>query len=156
MKAMQTEPTPTPAAETAGSSFKVYRMNECDWWLARNIDEAIADYIAMSCSDAEEARMMTEEARELTEEELDSLKFFDEEALNDKRDPRSWKCECGAMCSEIDPAWRWNGRQWEHHHGYPIGHEIAVNIHMRSFREELARRIAAGVSAPEQFASTEI
>ncbi len=32
------------------------------------------------------------------------------------------KCpECGQSPS-LDPSWRWEGQNWAHHHGYPIGH----------------------------------
>ncbi len=30
--------------------------------------------------------------------------------------------ECGEKPNPMSPSWRFNGRRWEHHHGYPIGH----------------------------------
>lgn len=36
--------------------------------------------------------------------------------------PHPNKCQCGAKFLPSDPTWRFNGRAWEHHHGYPIGH----------------------------------
>jgi hypothetical protein len=38
---------------------------------------------------------------------------------------REWVCECGERCDTMSPLWRWSGRDWEHHHGYPIGHVAA-------------------------------
>lgn len=37
-------------------------------------------------------------------------------------DAGQWVCDCGQTCDPVSPDWRWNGRDWCHHHGYPVGH----------------------------------
>jgi len=39
-----------------------------------------------------------------------------------------WKCPCGATMFLPDGDWRFNGKEWEHYHGYPVGHLVAQKI----------------------------
>ena len=137
----------TGLAVTPGLPFRVFEMNDCDWHVARSLEEAKESYLGQVCNDDENVR----EARELTEAELDKLHYWDSES-RDPMDFDHWRCECGA---KADGNCRWNGKAYEHHHGYPVGHVVMKNISRRTFREELAKRIAEGLKAPEMFATTE-
>ena len=44
-------------------------------------------------------------------------------------DAKKFKCSvCGEIANPTNPDWRWNGENWEHYHGYPIGHMPAKKI----------------------------
>lgn len=38
--------------------------------------------------------------------------------------PEEWICECGEKLDITNGKWRWDGKNWQHYHGYPIGHVI--------------------------------
>jgi hypothetical protein len=101
------DPLPETPSMATPLPWRVFRMNDCDWWLARTVAEARADYLRETGEDEDEAR-------ELIEEELDRLHFVD--TGEDERPMKATR---------------------------------------RPFREELARRVSAGLSKPEMFACTE-
>lgn len=55
---------------TAPLPWRVFKMNDCDWWLARTLDEARESY-------KHETGVDEDEARELTDEEMARLTFVD-------------------------------------------------------------------------------
>jgi hypothetical protein len=97
---------PDPPPMNAPLPWLVFRMDDYEWWVARSLDEARTAYEAGRISHAE-AMEATEDARELSAAELESMKFTED--------------------------------------GKPVS----------TFADELARRVAAGLSAPEFFAGTE-
>lgn len=95
-------------------TWRVYKLNDYEWWVARSLDEAKADAAnEWGCKDVAEAERedMFEDPSEVPDEELDRLKFTD---------------------------------------GDEDGNAIGA---LRSWRDELTQRIAAGLSAPELFAA---
>jgi len=126
------------------ATFRIFKINDCDWWMCESMEEAVK----LSRDGYEEDEWVClDDPKELSEQELDAVHFWDDEN-RDEQDPVHWECECGHKADIHD---RWNGKQWEHHHGYPIGHVVMKNIHQRTFREELARR----EQKSQFFASTE-
>lgn len=57
---------------------KIYKMNDCDWVAAKTPEEALKWYIEVCWEGIEDdADTDIDTVHELTEEELDSLKFWD-------------------------------------------------------------------------------
>lgn len=48
----------------------------------------------------------------------------DKEAA-EKMKPEDWLCDCGERCDMLSQDWRFDGSNWQHYHGYPVGHVIA-------------------------------
>jgi hypothetical protein len=63
---------------TAPLPWRVFKVNDCDWYIARTLEEAIATWVRDTgwndCDDFEDAR-------ELSEAELDRLKFIEDREL---------------------------------------------------------------------------
>lgn len=104
------DPLPDTPSMTAPLPWRVFRMDDCDWWVAHTLEDAKASYQHETGVDDESI----EDARELTDAELDKLHFVDTDEG-----------------------------------GYPVKDSRCT------FREELTRRVSAGLSKPELFACTE-
>ena len=109
----------------SGSAWSIYQINDCDWWVAKSLNEAIVDALrdcyGMKISDSPTPEELLPfegaelcDARELTAEEMDRLMFREEWVDEDTYKP-------------ID----------------------------RTFRAELTSRIESGTIAVGMFASTE-
>lgn len=63
--------------------IKIFRVNDCDWYAAESLEEALEELAQMGGEEAlEEAREFG--PRELTEEELDSHLFTDEDTQEER------------------------------------------------------------------------
>jgi len=61
-------------------AMKVFNMNDCDWFMARSLEEAIYEYKKyLKSQDMDDEPEYWEDAVELTEEEMDRLKYRDED-----------------------------------------------------------------------------
>lgn len=56
-----------------------------------------------------------------------------------------WQCECGAVANAAHGDWRFNGKDWEHSHGYPVGHVVASKLETTTDPERLIRDLLKGI-----------
>lgn len=128
--------------------MNIWKLNDQEYYIAKTLEDAKAAFVELYGDE-----QGIENPRELAEEELDKLQFLRADPTTyDELDFNNWKCECGAIA---DNNCRWNGFQYEHHHGYPVGHVPMKNIAVCTFREELNEQIKNGVTKAELFATTE-
>lgn len=57
--------------------MKIFKMNDCDWWMAPTLEEAVADI--KEYYGVDEFDFTENEPRELTEEEMDRIMFRGED-----------------------------------------------------------------------------
>lgn len=77
--------------------MKIYKMNDCDWIAAENLDEAklcLAVLIDRGVVDAKFEEEYLDDPYEISEEQWDKLKFVDED---DPKDVRSFREELQRM-----------------------------------------------------------
>ena len=120
--------------------MKLFEINDTEYWLAATEEEATKFYNSDSVDPLEEIH-------EIPKESFDHLQI-----LNDPEVEEDWVCECGA---KLDNLCRWNGKVWEHHHGYPIGHVAMKNTAVRSFREHFEKEMQRDSITARLFASSE-
>lgn len=53
--------------------MKIFRLNDCDWWIGETLDACVADYRASVDDDP----VQTEDAEEVSDASLDKLIFTD-------------------------------------------------------------------------------
>lgn len=75
------DPVAAAPPMTESLPMRVFRMNDCEWWMARTLDEAKQDaahqwgYPSVLPAEKDE---MFDEAHELSDEELARLKFVED------------------------------------------------------------------------------
>ena len=69
--------------------MKIIEMNDCDWWIGESLESCVNDYL----ENVDDSPEYTEDARELTDEELDRLKFSicDEETERPTGEKRTFR-----------------------------------------------------------------
>lgn len=130
---------------------KIYRMNDCDWFVARSLEEAKESCLMEYDGEPDSV----EDARELTDEEMNTLQFWLDEDNHHRGDLCHWKCHCGYQSTYPTKENRWNSKEWQHWHEESGTFVPMKNTSQISFVEELGKHLAEGRPIPGLFASTE-
>lgn len=57
--------------------MKVFRLNDCDWWMAETMEQAKADYLKMTGEDSE----IFDDPKELTAQDMEDHEFYPDESV---------------------------------------------------------------------------
>ena|ERR1051326_5521787 len=138
--------------------MKIYRMNDCEWWLANSLEDAIAS-MKKSYGRGFDANESLSDPRELRDEELDRLKFCDDGAMYGQAGAiERWRCPVCNREPRLTSEWKWDGEKWEHDHTERFEHAKlwipCENTMVRTFREQLQRTKDDGIA--RMFATSEI
>jgi hypothetical protein len=80
------------------SPWWVFAMDDCEWWLARSLEEAVEDYTKRYDPDPE----MIAEAHRLSEADMDRLQYTDENKTQwSFRERLSYLAESGRLSVEM-------------------------------------------------------
>lgn len=92
------DPLPETPSMTAPLPWRVFRMNDCEWWVARTLAEAKAHYLEYTGCSEEEA---FDDAHELDDESLDRLHYIDvdESERPIKKSRRTFRAELAQRVS---------------------------------------------------------
>ncbi len=115
-------------------------MNDCEWWLANSLPEAIASMQETYGTD----QIELDDPRECTDEEMDRLKYCDDGAFyGHEGSVERWECPICKNKPVLTRTWKWDGEKWEHDHAGRSEHVkmwiTCENTMVRTFREELQR-----------------
>ncbi len=69
------DPTPEVPPMNAALPWRIYKLNDCDWWVARTLEEAKTSFQA-TCGPMDEDEAF-DDPYELTDEDMDRLKITD-------------------------------------------------------------------------------
>lgn len=65
------DPLPETPAMNAPLPWRVFKVSDCEWWMARTLAEAREDYLALT------GEIADEDASEISEADMDRLIFVD-------------------------------------------------------------------------------
>ena len=86
-----------------GEIVKIFKLNDCDWYAAVNMESAIQQIIFDSCNTREDC--VDSSRHELTDDEMDRLQFVDDGGVIDEEaedGSRSFRVQLAVMIERGD------------------------------------------------------